>query len=95
MAGYVIADVNVLDPVKYEEYRKLVMPTLANYGGEFVVRGGEHETLEGAWQPGRLVILRFESVERAKAWWSSAEYDGPKALRQSASEGSLVVVEGT
>ncbi len=94
MAGYVIADVEVLDPVKFAEYRELVAPTLEAHGGEFLANGGEHETLEGSWQPKRVVILRFESVARAKEWWSSAAYAGPKAMRQAASEGSLVVVEG-
>ena len=94
MAAYVIADVKVKDPVTYEEYKKMVMPTLEAYGGTFVVRGGRAETLEGDWAPNRLVILEFESVERAKEWWGSDEYEGPKRLRQSASSGSLIVVEG-
>ena len=94
MAGYVIADVTVEDREQYAEYRRQVTPTLEQYGGEFLVRGGEHDTLEGTWRPGRLVVIRFESVETARAWWSSAEYEGPRALRQSISTGSLVVVEG-
>jgi uncharacterized protein (DUF1330 family) len=94
MAGYIIVDVKVHDPETYEEYKKLVMPTLEAYGGKFVVRGGRTETLEGAWVPERLVILEFESVERAKEWWGSQEYDGPKRMRQSASQASLIVAEG-
>lgn len=94
MAAYVIADVKVEDADRYEEYRAQVAPTLERYGGEFLVRGGAHETLEGEWRPDRLVILRFESPEAARAWWSSPEYEGPRALRRSASEGSLVLVEG-
>lgn len=94
MAAYVIADVAIEDPVEYEEYKKMVPATLAAYGGRFLARGGEVAVLEGAWRPNRLVILEFESVERAKAWWASEEYRAAKALRQRTSTGSLVVVAG-
>ena len=94
MAAYVIADVRVEDPEVYAEYRAQVMPTLEQYGGRFIVRGGAAERLEGAWEPNRIVVIEFDSVERAKAWWSSPEYRGPRELRQSVSTGSLIVVEG-
>jgi uncharacterized protein (DUF1330 family) len=94
VAAYVIADVDVKDPVRYEDYRKMVLPTISAYGGRFLARGGAVETLEGPWRPTRLVIVEFPSLERAKAWWSSAEYADAKALRQATSHGSLIVVEG-
>ena len=94
MAAYVIANIDVKDPVRYEDYRKMVMPTLAAYGGRFLARGGKVDTLEGPWRPNRVVILEFPSVERAKAWWSSPEYAEAKALRQATSQGSLIVIEG-
>lgn len=94
MPAYVIATVNVKDPVRYADYRKMVLPTITAYGGRFLARGGKSDTLEGEWQPNRLVIVEFPSVERAKAWWNSPEYAPAKALRQATSEGSLVVIEG-
>lgn len=94
MVAYVIADVEITDPVAYEDYKKMVPATLAAYGGRFVARGGQVETLEGDWRPNRLVIIEFESGERAKEWWASPEYRAAKALRQKTSHGSLVVVEG-
>ena len=94
MSAYVIANVTVTDPVRYEEYRKLVPPTIEKFGGRFVVRGGAVEPLEGDWRPGRLVIVEFPSVEQARAWWSSAEYAGARALRQATSSGTLLIVEG-
>jgi len=94
MAAYVVVDVQVNDPVRYEEYRKTVAPTLAAYGGRFLVRGGKVDVLEGSWSPKRLVIVEFPDVATAKAWWSSAEYANPKAVRQSASETEMIVVEG-
>ena len=94
MAAYIIVEVNVTDQALYDDYKKLVPPTVELYGGTFVVRGGETETLEGDWNPGRFVILRFESVERAKAWWASEEYRAPKQLRQRASSARMIVAEG-
>lgn len=94
MAGYIIADVQITDPEAYERYKAAVPATLAAYGGKFIVRGGHAETLEGNWEPNRIVVLEFESVEKAKAWWSSQEYAAPKQLRQSASLGKMILVEG-
>ena len=67
---------------------------IAAYGGRFVVRGGAAETLEGDWKPARLVVLEFDSLERAKEWWSSPEYAPAKALRQKSSRTRMIVVEG-
>ncbi len=94
MAAYVIADVKIEDPVQYEDYRKMVPATIAAYGGRFIARGGRTEVLEGEWRPNRVVIIEFESVERAKEWWASEEYRAAKELRQRTSIGSLIVVEG-
>ena len=94
MPAYIIVQVKVEDPVRYEDYKKMVPPSLAKYGGRFLVRGAKTETLEGAWQPSRLVILEFPSGERAKAWWASAEYAEAKALRQATAQTELLLVEG-
>lgn len=95
MAGYIIVEVKITDPEAYERYKAAVPATLAAYGGKFLVRGGRAETLEGDWEPNRLVVLEFESVERAQAWWNSDEYAEPKRLRQSAAVTRMIVVEGT
>ena len=68
MSAFVIVDIAITDPVGYEEYKKLAAPTVALYGGRYVARGGRAETLEGEWVPNRLVILEFDSLERAKEW---------------------------
>ena len=94
MPAYIIADVTVTDPATMEEYRKLVPPTLAKYGGRFVVRGGAHQTVEGDWKPNRLVILEFPSLEQAKRWYDSEEYRAPKAMRLRAGRTNLVLVDG-
>jgi uncharacterized protein (DUF1330 family) len=72
----------------------MVPSSLAAYGGKFVVRGGACETLEGSWQPKRLVVLEFPSVAKAKQWWASDEYRDAKALRQRTAKSEMIVVEG-
>ena len=94
MAGYVVVQVDVKDPEGYQEYVKLVPPSLAAYGGRFKVRGGKTETLEGSWIPKRLVILEFDSAEQAKKWWASPEYAAAKAIRQRCAVTELLVAEG-
>ena len=94
MPAYIVVEVEVEDPVRYEDYKKMVPPTLAAYGGRFLVRGGQVENLEGEWSPKRLVLVEFPSVEQAKAWWSSPEYAEAKALRQATAKTHLIVVEG-
>ena len=94
MSAYVIADIDVQDPVRYDDYRKMVPASITAYGGRFLARGGKVESLEGPWEPKRTVIVEFPSVERAKAWWDSDEYAPAKALRRSASQGSLILLEG-
>ena len=94
MPAYVMANVNVTDPVRYEDYKRLVPPTIARFGGKFIVRGGTVEVLEGEWRPNRLVLLEFPSLEQARAWWQSAEYAEARALRQATSTGTLLILEG-
>ena len=94
MPAYVITQIEITDPETFETYRAQVPPVLEQYGGEFLARGGDMSVLEGDWPWPRVVVLKFPSMEQAKAWHASAEYEGPKALRQSASKGNMIVVEG-
>jgi len=94
MSAYIIVDVKVHDAKLYEEYKGQVQPTLDRYNGRFLVRGGDPELMEGDWQPSRLVVLEFPSVEDARAWWSSEEYAEPKELRQRAAVTRMVLVKG-
>lgn len=94
MAAYVIAMVDIKDPVRYEGYRAMVLPTITAYGGRFIARGGRTDVLEGAWAPRRVVIIEFPTLARAKEWWSSPEYSEARAIRQATSEGTLIAIEG-
>ena len=94
MSAYVIGNIEVTDPERYVTYVKGVGASLDAYGGRFLVRGGEVEKLEGSIDPKRVVVIEFPSLERAKAWWDSDEYRELKALRRSASVGSLMLAQG-
>ncbi|MEO6637901.1 MAG: DUF1330 domain-containing protein, partial [Ginsengibacter sp.] len=78
MPAYVIVEVNIEDETIYEEYKKLTPAAIAAYDGKFIVRGPQTVCLEGDWNPERIVVLEFPSVDRAKEWWSSPEYSKPK-----------------
>ena len=94
MPAYIVVEVEVLDPDRYENYKAMVPPSLEAYSGRFVVRGGNVETLEGDGSPKRFVIVEFPSVDKAKAWWDSPEYADAKALRQATAKTQMIVVEG-
>jgi uncharacterized protein (DUF1330 family) len=75
-------------------FKQMVPPSLAAYGGRFIVRGGEAKTLEGEWSPTRLMIVVFPLVEHAKAWWGSEKYAEAKALRKATARSRMIVVVG-
>ena len=94
MTAYIVVEVDVKDPKRYADYRAMAPASLEVYGGEFLVRGGAVEKLEGDWQPSRFVMIRFDSVEQAKRWWNSDEYREARNLRQATSDTNMIVVEG-
>ena len=94
MPAYVLAHIDVKDPARYEDYKKMSPISIQKYGGRFIARGGKVEVLEGTFEPKRMVLLEFPSVERAKEWWGSDDYAPAKQLRQSTSIGDLIVIEG-
>jgi uncharacterized protein (DUF1330 family) len=94
MPAYIIVEIEITDPVGYEQYKKQAGATVEQYGGKYVVRGGSCETLEGDWNPHRIVVLQFENMERAKAWLHSAEYAEPRKMRQRTARTRMILVEG-
>lgn len=94
MPAFIIAEIDVTDPAGFEAYRKLVAPTIADAGGEYRVRGGALDVLEGEWKPRRLVILEFASMAAARAWYESDVYAPVKAIRQKSARTNVVLVEG-
>ena len=94
MSAYVIAHIDVKDPVRYENYKEMSPISIEKFGGRFIARGGNVEVLEGTWQPKRLVLLEFPSLEAARQWYASDDYAPARELRQATSTGDLVVLEG-
>jgi uncharacterized protein (DUF1330 family) len=94
MSAYVIAEIDITDPAAYEDYRKQVPAVIARYGGKYIVRGGKVESLEGGWSPKRIAVVEFPSMEQALKFYRSPEYAPLIKIRQKASRGKLVIVEG-
>jgi uncharacterized protein (DUF1330 family) len=95
VAAYIIVDVEVQQQERYaKDYLPGVPATMQQFGGRFIVRGGKLETLEGEWQPHRMVVIEFPDVEKAKAWWSSQEYGPLKTIRQETAKTNMILVEG-
>ena len=94
MPAYMIVEIEVTDPVGYEEYKKLASDSIRARGGKYIVRGGKTEVMEGDWQPKRLVVLEFESMERAKEWLNSEEYREARPIRHRTARTNMVLVDG-
>lgn len=94
MSAYVIVNVHTEHPEEYEHYKEMAQKTVTQYGGRYLARGGQMKTLEGSWEPTRIVILEFPSYEKAHEWWHSDDYAPAKALRQRLSTTDLLIVDG-
>jgi len=93
-SAYVIANVDVTNPEQYEEYKKLSTIAMKAHGAEVCIRGGKVEVLEGDWNPARFVMLKFPSVEQARVFYNSVEYEAAKKAREGAAVMRMLVVEG-
>lgn len=91
--GYLLAEIEVTDIPAMQKYGAKMPETLAPYSTQYVIRGGKTISLEGE-PPKSIVMLQFESLEKAKAWYDSPEYQAIKPIRQSAAKGRLFLVEG-
>ena len=94
MSAYVIVNIDVKDPIRYEEYKRLAASTVAAFDGRYVVRGGPAEVLEGAWMPKRIVVLQFPSMARAREWVNSPDYAPARKLRHETAVSEMILVEG-
>ena len=94
MRGYILAEVEITNPEGYKAYSTLVPATIEKFGGKFLSRGGTNTPLEGDWPQRRRVILEFPTVEAARQWYDSPDYEKPKALRIANSKSRLLLLEG-
>ncbi|MDO8420019.1 MAG: DUF1330 domain-containing protein [Rubrivivax sp.] len=93
--AYLIVEMNISDPARYREYMAAAPAAVKAAGGEYLVRGGRSETLEGDWQPHRVAVLRFPSYEQAKAFYDGDAYRQVRAKRAGATDYfNMVLVEG-
>ncbi len=94
MSAYLIADVEITDESLYAQFRERMTPTLEAYSGRFIARGGEINVIDGSWNPKRLAIVAFDSMEQARSWLTSSEFKDLDGIRNSSSNINLVLVEG-
>jgi uncharacterized protein (DUF1330 family) len=94
VAAYVIVETDITDPDRYERYKAASPGAIAAGGGRFLARGGELDVLEGDWRPSRLVVLEFEDLAAARAWYDSEVYQQAKKLRDGAGHLRMVAVQG-
>jgi len=94
MPAYIIARVDVTDPIRYRDYINATPAVIAQYGGKFIIRGGEIHPLEGEPETRRIVVIEFPNLERAKEFFGSEEYSKVKKLRHGAARGQFLAIEG-
>ena len=94
MPAYLLLDIDIHDPQKYETYKKDVPAFVATHGGEYLARGGEHEVIEGDWAPTRLVLFRFPDRQSIRNMFADPDYQHLKSIRHEAATSDLVAFDG-
>jgi uncharacterized protein (DUF1330 family) len=94
MSAYVVVDAQVTDAQKGAEYSKLSGPSVARHGGRYLGRGAPAALLEGGWNPDRVVVIEFPSVQAAQDWYDSDDYREARVVREGAGQWRMIVVEG-
>ena len=94
MTAYVIFDVDIRDPARYGEFMSSVKPALEKSGARYLARGGAHRVYEGDWEPRRIVLVEFPSVEAWEEFYDGPTYQGLKSIRDECSSARLVSVVG-
>lgn len=92
--AYMVVDARSSDPERMAEYRRLSQIAVAAFGGRFLVRGAPYETLEGSWQPQRVVVVEFPSMDAARKFYDSPEYVAARSARAGVSDFDMLLVEG-
>ncbi len=94
MACYLVADMRISDPELFAEFAEAVPATVEKHGGRYLIRGGKFEVAQGDWTPDRVVVVEFGSMDQAKAWYDSPEFEGPRQTLARSSNSNFVFVEG-
>lgn len=96
MAVYVVANVRIHDPEAYKNYAAVVPETVVKHGGWYVGRApaaGDAEIVEGSFEPGRFVIIGFESKQAAMDWYNSPEYQEAADIRRPVSDADIIIID--
>ena len=94
MSGYFIIQINVTNTENYAEYIEKVTPIVKKFGGEYIIRGGRSENVEGIWPFQRTVVLKFPTYDMVKKWHNSDEYKPIRKIREDNSECNAIIIEG-
>ena len=94
MAGYLIAQINIINEEAYKEYVKQTSTIVKKYEGEFIVRGGKFKNVLGKWDYARTIVIKFPSYKTALNWYHSDEYKPVRKIREENSEGNVIIIEG-
>jgi len=94
MSGYAIAQIEIKNPENYKRYLANVTEIVTKFGGEFLVRGGEFEHVEGEWTNTRNVVIKFPSYERALEWYHSEEYKPIRQIRLDNADTNQIIIKG-
>ena len=94
MAGYVIVDYKIIEEAVYSRFKERVSATVEAHGGRYLVRDGEFEVFDGDWQRDHIVVIEFDSVERASGWLHSPEFSELREIRARYAESTVVIVQG-
>ncbi|SLN33662.1 DUF1330 domain-containing protein [Ruegeria meonggei] len=92
MTAFVIFQEDIHDPIAFETYKNMSPASIKKYGGQFVVRGGQIDVLEGDFAHERVVVIAFPDRSAAHGWYNSVDYAEAKDLRKSISSGAAIVV---
>ena len=95
MSGYLIAQLNVKNLEPYKKYIEKVTPLVKKFGGEYIVRSGKYEIVQGEWLYPRNVIIKFPSYQNAVDFYKSDEYEPVKKIREDNSNGNIILIEGS
>lgn len=95
MSVYMIVEAKeVMDNKKYGEYIQKVPETIARFGGRYLIRGGQVKVVSGDWNPSRIIIVEFDSMDRFDSWWNSPEYKAVAPLREQSTKTNAIIIEG-
>ena len=94
MPALIIVDIEVTDPVRYEDYKRLALSSIAAHGGRYLVRGGAAKAAEGGPPPKNIIVVEFPSMEKLRDWYASPEYAEALKVRRTALDRRLIFVEG-